>query len=75
MRESLTTVLDLIFCHKSGYVDNPKDPDGATKYGIHTGRWQRTAACPELHLHRSSLISKEETAEIYRRSYWTRSGG
>ena len=75
MRETLTIALDLMFGHEGGYVNNPKDPGGATKYGI----THRTLAA-----HRSAssvtpaevkALTKEEAAEIYRRSYWVQSGG
>lgn len=75
MRETLTTALDLMFGHEGGYVNNPKDPGGATKYGIthrtlaaHRGVVSVTPA-------QVKALSKEEATEIYRRSYWVQSGG
>lgn len=75
MRETLTTALDLMFGHEGGYVNNPKDPGGATKYGIthrtlaaHRGVASATPA-------QVKALSKEEATEIYRRSYWQQSGG
>lgn len=75
MRETLTTALDLMFGHEGGYVNNPKDPGGATKYGIthktlaaHRGLVSVTPA-------QVKSLTKEESTEIYRRSYWSQSGG
>ncbi len=75
MRETLTTALDLMFGHEGGYVNNPKDPGGATKYGIthrtlaaHRGVQSVTPA-------EVKTLTKEEAIVIYRRSYWVQSGG
>lgn len=75
MRETLTVALDLMFGHEGGYVNNPKDPGGATKYGIthktlaaHRGALSVTPA-------QVKALTKEEATEIYRRSYWSQSGG
>lgn len=46
---------------EGGYVNNPKDPGGETKYGI------SKKAYPNLDIKRLSL---EEAKEIYRRDYW-----
>ncbi|MGQ5718455.1 glycoside hydrolase family 108 protein [Pseudochrobactrum asaccharolyticum] len=75
MRETLTIALDLMFGHEGGYVNNPKDPGGATKYGIthktlaaHRGVASVTSA-------QVRALAKQEATEIYVKSYWTQSGG
>lgn len=74
-RETLPTALALMFGHEGGYVNAKTDRGGATKYGIthrtlaaHRGVASVTAA------HVKALTLKE-AEEIYRRSYWTQSGG
>lgn len=51
------------FAFEGGYVDDPDDPGGPTKYGIS----QR--AYPELCI---ETLTKDEAMAIYKRDYWTR---
>ena len=75
MRETLTTALDLMFGHEGGYVNNPKDPGGATKYGITHRTLAADRGVRSVTPAQVEALSKEEAAEIYRRSYWVQSGG
>jgi lysozyme family protein len=47
--------------HEGGYVNNPSDPGGETKYGISKRQY------PDLDIKNLSL---EQAKEIYRRNYW-----
>lgn len=74
-RETLPTALALMFGHEGGYSNNKSDPGGPTKYGIthrtlaaHRGVSSVTAA-------QVKALTLKEAEEIYRRSYWTQSGG
>ena len=49
--------------HEGGYVNNPKDPGGETKYGI------SKRAYPSLDIKNLTLA---EAKAIYRRDYWER---
>ncbi|MDM7852377.1 glycoside hydrolase family 108 protein [Pseudochrobactrum kiredjianiae] len=75
MRETLTTALDLMFGHEGGYVNNPKDPGGATKYGITHRTLAAHRGVSSVSPAQVKALSKEEATEIYRRSYWVQSGG
>ncbi|WP_238481586.1 glycoside hydrolase family 108 protein [Pseudochrobactrum algeriensis] len=75
MRETLTTALDLMFGHEGGYVNNPKDPGGATKYGITHRTLAAHRGVASVTPAQVRALSKEEAIEIYRRSYWVQSGG
>ncbi len=75
MRETLTTALDLMFGHEGGYVNNPKDPGGATKYGITHRTLAAHRGVVSVSPAQVKTLSKEEAIEIYRRSYWVQSGG
>ncbi|AXH76958.1 MAG: lysozyme family protein [Caudoviricetes sp.] len=75
MRETLTTALDLMFGHEGGYVNNPKDPGGATKYGITHRTLAAHRGVASVTPAQVKALSKEEATEIYRRSYWVQSGG
>lgn len=74
-RETLPTALALMFGHEGGYVNSKSDRGGPTKYGIthktlaaHRGVLSVTAA-------QVKALTLKEAEEIYRRSYWTQSGG
>lgn len=74
MRENLDDALTLMFGHEGGYVNDPNDPGGPTKFGItqktlaaHRGRKVGAADVQALTL--------QEAETIYRRSYWSQSGG
>ena len=34
MRDNFEKALELVLHHEGGYVDHPKDPGGATNYGV-----------------------------------------
>jgi len=61
MKESFDSAMEAIFAWEGGYVDNPNDPGGATKYGI------SKRAHPEVNI---SKLTKKQAREIYRQSYW-----
>lgn len=75
MRETLTTALDLMFGHEGEYVNNPKDPGGATKYGITHRTLAAHRGVSSVTPAQVKALSKAEAIEIYRRSYWVQSGG
>ncbi len=75
MRETLTTALDLMFGHEGGYVNNPKDPGGATKYGITHRTLAAHRGVSSVTPTQVKALTKEEAAKVYRRSYWVQSGG
>ena len=75
MRETLTTALDLMFGHEGGYVNTPKDPGGATKYGITHRTLAAHRGVASVTPAQVKALTKEEATKIYRRSYWVQSGG
>jgi lysozyme family protein len=56
---------EILIGHEGGFVDHPKDPGGATKYGI-TKRTYPTEDIPNLTLERAK--------ELYRRDFWGPAG-
>lgn len=54
-------VIDIIFEHEGGYVDDPDDSGGETKYGI------SKKSFPDLDI---KNLSKEKAKEIYYANYW-----
>jgi lysozyme family protein len=56
----------MVLHHEGGYVWNPSDPGGETKYGI------SKRAYPEIDI---VSLTKEDAEEIYKRDYWDRIKG
>lgn len=75
MRDTLPAALKLMFGHEGGYSNRASDAGGPTKYGIthrtlaaHRGVKAVTAA-------QVKAMTLAEAEAIYRKSYWTQSGG
>jgi lysozyme family protein len=58
------TFIERLLDHEGGYVNNPADPGGETKWGIS----KRTYPALDIR-----GLSREEAIEIYRRDFWDRS--
>lgn len=52
---------DRLIGHEGGYVDDPKDPGGETKWGI------SKRAYPHVDIRN---LTREQAKEIYRQDYW-----
>lgn len=59
--EAFEKAVELIFKHEGGYVNNPKDPGGETKYGISKRSY------PYLDI---KNLTKLQAKEIYYKDYW-----
>lgn len=57
------SAFDLLMLNEGGYVNNPNDPGGATKYGI------SKKAYPDLDIENLTL---EQAKKIYKSDYWDR---
>lgn len=55
--------IDLVINHEGGYVNDPKDPGGETKFGISKRAYPTTDI---------KNLTLEEAKEIYRKDYWIR---
>lgn len=74
-RETLPTALALMFGHEGGYVDAKTDRGGPTKYGITHKTLAAHRGVPTVTAAQVKALTLKEAEEIYRRSYWTQSGG
>lgn len=55
--------VEIILHHEGGYVNDPNDPGGETKWGI------SKASFPHLDI---ASLTKSEASQIYRQKYWDR---
>lgn len=74
-KETLPAALALMFGHEGGYSNHPKDPGGPTKYGVTLKTLQAHRRNPKLGAADVKALTLAEAEEIYRKSYWTQSGG
>ncbi len=65
MESNFAFSVGFVLAHEGGYVNDPKDPGGETKYGI------SKRAFPKLDIR---ALTKAQAREIYHRSYWLRVG-
>lgn len=81
MRENLDACIRMMFGSEGGYVNNPKDPGGPTKYGI---TWKTLRAYRGLSAAKKpsqadidavKALTLDTAEAIYRANYWTQAGG
>lgn len=72
--ERFKKCLDIVLKHEGGFVDHPKDPGGATNFGITIktlSEWRgRDVTVEDVR-----SLTKQEAAEIYLSRYWNRIRG
>jgi lysozyme family protein len=64
--------LPRVLVYEGGYVNDPKDPGGATNKGITQGTYDADRRSHGLDGRPVSMITSEEVASIYRRLFWDR---
>ncbi|ARU02961.1 glycoside hydrolase family 108 protein [Yoonia vestfoldensis] len=67
-------VMDEVFAHEGGFVNHPKDPGGATNWGITIGTlsaWRGARQTAD----QVRALTKEEARKIYRTQYWDKVRG
>ena len=55
--------VELVFLHEGGYIDDPDDPGGATRFGI------SRRSHPDIDI---ANLTRRRASEIYRQQYWIR---
>lgn len=63
---SFEYLIDRVLSHEGGYVNDPSDPGGETRYGI------SKRAYPGVDI---KNLTREQAIEIYRRDFWLRVQG
>jgi lysozyme family protein len=66
---SFETAVDLVLRHEGGFVNHPRDPGGATNFGITRETLSRVRGRPAS-VEDVRRLTREEAASIYRRLYW-----
>lgn len=62
--------LEWVLVHEGGYVNHPKDPGGATNYGITQDTYNNYLHSSGKKSQSVSLITRREVEAIYRVKYW-----
>lgn len=75
MRQTLPEALELMFGDEGGYSNHPSDPGGPTKYGVTHRTLAAHRGVPRVNPDQVRALTLAEAEEIYRRSYWSQSGG
>lgn len=75
MRETLPKALKLMFGHEGGYVNARSDRGGPTKYGITHKTLALHRKVQSVTPDQVRALTLQEAEDIYRRSYWSQSGG
>lgn len=65
MSENFEKAVAFVLKHEGGYINDPRDPGGETKYGI------SKRAYPALDI---KNLTEEQAKAIYRLDYWDRGG-
>ena len=61
MKTTFEEIIDIVLDHEGGYVNDPDDAGGETKYGI-AKRWY-----PNVNI---KNLTKEQAKKIYHQDYW-----
>ena len=63
MKVTFEEIIEVVLEHEGGYVNDPEDPGGETKYGV------SKRAYPNEDI---KNLTEEKAKDIYRRDYWER---
>lgn len=75
MRETLPVALRLMFGAEGGYSNRSTDKGGPTKYGITAKTLAAARGVPSVSAAQVEALTLTEADTIYRKSYWSQSGG
>jgi lysozyme family protein len=74
MKENFDKCLALVLKHEGGYVDNPKDPGGATNLGCTKKVWEEWVG-HEVTKDDIKALKVSDVAPLYKKKYWDAVGG
>ena len=64
--------LALLLKHEGGFVNNPKDPGGATNLGVTLNTWSKWKGSPQT-VDDVKNLTVEDVSDLYRQWYWGKS--
>lgn len=67
--------LEYVLVHEGGYVNNPKDPGGATNFGVTQAVYNEYLNSCGKKAQSVAVITRREVEAIYRIRYWMRVRG
>lgn len=70
MRDNFPAALAAVLEHEGGFVNNPRDPGGATNRGVTQEVYDDWRVSQALAKRGVRAINDYETAAIYKRQYW-----
>ena len=70
MKANFSKALKAVLVHEGGYVNYPKDPGGATNFGVTQKVYNAWRVKRGEDVRPVKQIDKAEVAEIYRKNYW-----
>lgn len=74
MKGNFDKALELVLKHEGGYVNDSRDPGGATNFGV-TKKVYETYLGRECTIQEVKDMPLEAVAEIYKRKYWDKIRG
>jgi len=74
-RETLPRALELMFGHEGGYSNVKTDSGGPTKYGVTHKTLAAHRGVKSVTAGEVKALTLKEAEDIYRKGYWTQSGG
>ena len=60
---------DLVIVNEGGFVNNPKDPGGATNWGCTQAVWEKYVG-HSVTVDDMKALTKEDVKPLYKRNYW-----
>ena len=69
-KAEFTPALKAVLAHEGGYVNHPRDPGGATNYGVTQRVYDGYRERQDRPLQSVRHIAKVEVSAIYQRQYW-----
>lgn len=74
-RATLAKALELMFGHEGGYSNAKTDSGGPTKYGVTHKTLAAHRGVASVTADQVKALTLKEAEDIYRKGYWTQSGG
>jgi lysozyme family protein len=74
MRDNFDASFKMVLSHEGGYVNDPRDPGGATNMGVTQRAWEDYVGHPVSE--RSMIaLTRDMVKPFYRAKYWDKIGG